>query len=95
MGILINTGFDVGSSNPIDSRTVKNTTDERDALVTDGLVYENLKVYCKDTQTEYRWTGAAWEEVGTGGSGGGSDVYALLPTTQIDDQIGRIWLENL
>ena len=69
MGILVNTGFDVGSSNPIDSRTVKNTTDERDELVTDGLVYENLKVYCKDTQTEYRWTGTEWEEVGTGGTG--------------------------
>ena len=68
MGILVNTGFDVGSSNPIDSRTVKNTTDERDELVTDGLVYENLKVYCKDTQTEYRWTGTEWEEVGTGGT---------------------------
>ena len=94
MGILINTGFDVGSSNPIDNRTVKNTTDERDALISDGLVYENLKVYCKDTQKEYRWTGTEWEEVGTGGSGGGSDVYALLPTTQIDDQIGRIWLAN-
>ena len=68
MGILVNTGFDVGSSNPIDSRTVKNTTDERDELVTDGLVYENLKVYCKDTQTEYRWTGTEWEEVGSGGT---------------------------
>lgn len=66
MGILINTGFDVGSSNPIDNRTVKNTTDERDALISDGLVYENLKVYCKDTQTEYRWTGTTWEEVNTG-----------------------------
>ena len=63
MGILINTGFDLGSSSPIDNRTVKNTIDERDALVTDGLVYENLKVYCKDTQTEYRWTGTEWEIV--------------------------------
>ena len=71
MGILVNTGFDVGSSNPIDSRTVKNTTNERDELVTDGLVYENLKVYCKDTQTEYRWTGTDWEEVGTGGTATG------------------------
>ena len=68
MGILINTGFDVGSSSPIDNRTLKETTLERDALVTDGLVYENLKVYCKDTQTEYRWTGTDWEEVGTGGT---------------------------
>lgn len=65
MGILINTGFDVGSSNPIDSRTVKNTTDERDALISDGLVYENLKVYCKDTQKEYRWTGTEWEQIHT------------------------------
>ena len=64
MGILINTGFDVGSSNPIDNRTVKNTTDERDELVSEGKVYENLKVYCKDTKTEYRWTGTEWEEVG-------------------------------
>ena len=65
MGILINTGFDLGSSSPIDSRTVKDTIDERDALVSEGLVYENLKVYCKDTQKEYRWTGTEWEIVGS------------------------------
>ena len=74
MGILINTGFDVGSSNPVDSRTVKNTIDDRDALITDGYVYEGMEVYCKDTKVKYRWNGAAWEEVGTGGSGGITDV---------------------
>lgn len=74
MGILINTGFDLGSSNPIDSRTVKNTTLERDALVTDGLVYENLKVYCKDTQTEYRWTGTEWEISSSGSATGGAMI---------------------
>ena len=63
MGILINTGFDVGSSSPIDNRTLKETTLERDALVSEGKVYENLKVYCKDTQKEYRWTGTEWETV--------------------------------
>lgn len=68
MGILINTGFDLGSSSPIDNRTLKDTIDERDALVSEGKVYENLKVYCKDTQKEYRWTGTEWEEVGTGGT---------------------------
>ena len=73
MGILVNTGFDVGSSSPIDNRTLKETTLERDALVNEGRVYENLKVYCKDTLTEYRWTGAVWEEVGTGG-GGTTDI---------------------
>ena len=88
MGILINTGFDLGSSSPIDNRTVKNTTDERDALISDGLVYENLKVYCKDTQTEYRWNGAAWEEVGTGSSGGGTtdiDLSDYYTKTEVNN----------
>ena len=78
MGILINTGFDLGSSSPIDNRTVKNTIDERDALVTDGKVYENLKVYCKDTQKEYRWTGTEWEEVGTVDLSGYAKTYTSL-----------------
>ena len=88
MGILINTGFDLGSSSPIDSRTVKNTTDERDALVSEGKVYENLKVYCKDTQTEYRWTGTEWEAVG--GSSGGTtidDTQASSTTTYSSNKI--------
>ena len=68
MGILINTGFDVGSSSPIDNRTIKNTINERDTLVSEGKVYENLKVYCKDTKKEYRWTGTEWETVGSGGA---------------------------
>ena len=66
MGILINTGFDVGSSSPIDNRTFKETTAERDALVNEGKVYENLKVYCKDTRKEYRWTGTEWEILSSG-----------------------------
>ena len=74
MGILVNTGFDVGSSSPIDSRTVKNTTDERDALISDGLVYENLKVYCKDTQNEYRWTGTEWEISSSGSETSGAMI---------------------
>ena len=68
MGILINTGFDVGSSSPVDNRTLKDTINERDALVSEGKVYENLKVYCKDTKKEYRWTGTEWETVGSGGA---------------------------
>ena len=74
MGILINTGFDLGSSSPIDNRTLKDTIDERDALIYEGKVYENLKVYCKDTQTEYRWTGTEWETVGGSSSSGTGDI---------------------
>ena len=81
MGILINTGFDLGSSSPIDNRTVKNTIDERDALISDGLVYENLKVYCKDTQTEYRWTGTEWETVSSSGGGTAIDDTQASDTT--------------
>ena len=88
MGILINTGYDLGCSSPIDSRTVKNTIDERDALISDGLVYENLKVYCKDTQKEYRWTGTEWETV-DGGSGGTEidDTQASYTTTYSSNKI--------
>lgn len=67
MGILINTGFDLGSGSPLDNRTLKDTIAERDALVSEGKVHENLKVYCKDTQKEYRWTGTDWETVVSGG----------------------------
>ena len=94
MGILINTGFDLGSSSPIDNRTVKNTTDERDALVSEGKVYENLKVYCKDTQKEYRWTGTEWEIVGS--SGGGTaidDTQASATTTYSSNKIADLITE--
>ena len=86
MGILINTGFDVGSSSPIDNRTLKDTIDERDALVSEGKVYENLKVYCKDTQKEYRWTGTDWEIVGSSSSGTGDiDLSDYYTKTEVDN----------
>ena len=80
MGILINTGFDVGSSSPIDNRTIKNTINERDALVSEGKVYENLKVYCKDTKKEYRWTGTEWE-ISLSGSGDLTDYQKKTDDT--------------
>ena len=96
MGILVNTGFDVGSSNPIDNRTLKDTIDERDALISDGLVYENLKVYCKDVRTEYRWTGTEWEKVGTVDLSGYAKTYTSLAelgldtTATINDIVGAM-----
>ncbi len=85
MGILINTGFDVGSSNPIDSRTFKETTAERDELVNEGKVYENLKVYCRDTHTEYRWAGTEWEisSSGSGATGGAMIDDNTVSTTTV------------
>ena len=146
MGILINTGFDLGSSNPLDDWTVKNTIDERDALVTDGLAYESLRTYVTSEKKWYEYDGYTWNEIiekgdkGDNGEKGdkgdvgvsvtsieqttvsteseginvitctldngttsefqvrngeqGLDGYALIPTTQLDNQIGRIWLAN-
>lgn len=85
MGILVNTGFDVGSSSPIDNRTLKDTTAERDELVNEGKVYENLKVYCRDVQTEYRWTGIEWEisSSGSGTTGGAMIDDNTVSTTTV------------
>ena len=63
MGILINTGFDLGSSSPIDNRTVKNTIDERDALVSDGLAYESLRTYVTSEKKWYEYDGYTWNEI--------------------------------
>ena len=57
MGIKINTGFDLGAELPLDSRMRKATIAERDALVTGGLAYEGLEVYCLDTKLKYRYNG--------------------------------------
>ena len=144
MGILINTGFDVGSSSPIDSKAKVQTIDERNALVSDGLAYESLRTYVESEKKWYEYDGSTWNEITEGGGSDGASAYesavklgykgteeewiaslkgksayelaveegydstqddwlqslkgsegfALIPTTQIDDQIGRIWLAN-
>ena len=57
MAIDINTGFNLGAGLPLDDRIVKQTIAERDALVTNGLAYEGLEVYCLDTKLKYRYNG--------------------------------------
>ena len=68
MSILVNTGFKVGSAAPLNEYSIRETVDDRDALVTDGYVYEGMEVYCKDTKIKYRWTGVTWNEIGSGGT---------------------------
>ena len=48
-GIKLTSGFDVGAKTPLDSKSVVQTIAERDAFVTDNLVYEGLEVYVKET----------------------------------------------
>ena len=61
MSILVNTGFKVGSAAPLNEYSIRETVADRDALVTNGYVYEGMEVYCKDTKIKYRWTGVTWD----------------------------------
>ena len=87
MGILVNTGFKVGSAEPLNEYSVRETLADRNALVTDGYVYEGMEVYCKDTKVKYRWNGAAWEEVGSGGTSAAGNIatYSLPSQLGLDD----------
>ena len=87
MGILVNTGFKVGSAEPLNEYSVRETLADRNALVTDGYVYEGMEVYCKDTKVKYRWNGAAWDEIGSGGTSDAGNIatYSLPSQLGLDD----------
>ena len=87
MGILVNTGFKVGSAEPLNEYSVRETLADRNALVTDGYVYEGMEVYCKDTKVKYRWNGAAWDEIGSGGTSAEGNIatYSLPSQLGLDD----------
>lgn len=83
MSILVNTGFKVGGAEPLNEYSVRETLDDRDDLVTNGYVYEGMEVYCKDTKIKYRWNGADWNEIGSGGT---ADLSGYAKTyTTIED----------
>lgn len=56
MAIQVGTSFSVETTLPIDVRIVKDTLADRDAIV-DGVRFEGLKVYVKETQQAYRLIG--------------------------------------
>ena len=62
--IPITSGFDLGAKSPLDTRSIVNTIEERDAHVTGNRVYEGMKVYVLAEKKEYRYDGNDWEEVG-------------------------------
>lgn len=66
-GIPITSGFDLGAKIPLDSRTIVNTIEERDAHVTNNRAYQGMKVYVIEDKKEYIYDGENWEEVGKGG----------------------------
>ena len=69
-GIPVINGFDLNSKLPLDSRTVADTMEDMNKLVTDGSVGDGQLCYCKAGKKLYVLKEGIWSEVG--GSGGGS-----------------------
>lgn len=75
-GIPVINGFDLNSKLPLDSRTVADTMEDMNALVTNGSVGDGQLCYCKSDKKLYVLKDGAWSEVG--GSGGGKSVPPTL-----------------
>ena len=52
--IPITSGFDLGAKSPLDTRSIVNTIEERNAHVIGNRVYEGVKVYVLAEKKEYR-----------------------------------------
>lgn len=59
-GIQISTGFDLGTSEPLDHRTVVTTYSDLGGIPS-SQKYQGLSVYVEDDDMFYRWTGSSWE----------------------------------
>ena len=66
-GIPVINGFDLNSKLPLDSRTVADTMEEMNKLVTDGSVGDGQLCYCKADKKLYVLKDNVWNEVGGGG----------------------------
>ena len=95
-GIPVINGFDLNSKLPLDSRTVADTAEEMNALVTNGSVGDGQLCYCKADKKLYVLKEGVWSEVG--GEGGGKPLLDLSPyynrDTEIVSQEGMSLLSN-
>ena len=90
MAAIIFQGFNVDSTEPIDSRNIADTLVDRNAI-SPGILYEGLLVYVVETQLVYALTdlsnannSAGWTVIGSGSGGGGTDL-AGHSVTELDD----------
>lgn len=91
-GIPVINGFDLNSKLPLDSRAVVDTTEEMNALVTNGSVGDGQLCYCKADKKLYVLKDGAWSEVGGGGgiplvegTVNGETMEITIPETQTSD----------
>ena len=73
-GIPVINGFDLNSKLPLDSRTVADTMEEMNKLITDGSVGDGQLCYCKADKKLYVLKDNVWSEVGGGGGSGSISV---------------------
>ena len=67
-GIPVINGFDLNSKLPLDSRSVADTKENMQKLVTDASVGDGQLCYCKEDKKLYVLKESVWSEVGGGGS---------------------------
>lgn len=84
-GIPVINGFDLNSKLPLDSRTVADTLEEMNALVTNGSVTDGQLCYCKADKKLYVLKENVWSEVG----GGGTSVSPTLWLIDLDNLEAR------
>ena len=63
-GIKVASGFDLGAKSPLDTRSIVNTIEERNAHVTGNRAYIGMKVYVLENAKEYVYNGTGWDEFG-------------------------------
>lgn len=68
-GIPVINGFDLNSKLPLDSRTVADTKENMNKLVTDGSVGDGQLCYCRADKKLYVLKDNVWSEVGDEGKG--------------------------
>ena len=90
--IKINTGFGVGSRQPLDARTICEKVDDMNAIP-DTRRYEGLVVYCEDVKKYFKYDGTAFIELSV------EHVIDSLTSTSVDIGLsanqGRILKEAL
>lgn len=75
--IKINTGFGVGSRQPLDARTICEKVDDMNAIP-DTRRYEGLVVYCEDVKKYFKYNGTAFVELSV------EHVIDNLTSTSVD-----------
>lgn len=90
--IKINTGFGVGSRQPLDARTICEKVDDMNAIP-DTRRYEGLVVYCEDVKKYFKYNGTSFVELSV------EHVIDNLTSTSVDIGLsanqGRVLKEAL